>query len=151
MTSLPEEVGLLDVNVLVALAWPNHEAHQAVRSWFSANGASGWVTTPVTESGFVRVSANRRAMPTSTTPVLARQLLASLCELPGHVFWPDDIRLVTGAHLDLSRLTGHRQVTDAHLLALCHQHRGRVVTLDAGLRDLSGGTVPVELIRARTA
>ena len=49
---------LLDVNALVALAWDSHVHHAAARNWFAANAADGWATCPVTESGFVHVSAN---------------------------------------------------------------------------------------------
>lgn len=139
-------VALLDVNVLVALAWPNHIAHEASRRWFATKAARGWATTPVTETGFVRVSSNRRALPTATTPSLARELLGSLRGQRGHRFWPDDVSLVTGDHLDLGQLTGHRQVTDAHLLALCATHSGRLVTFDRGLVSLAADVVVVELL-----
>lgn len=33
---------LLDVNVLVALAWPNHVHHVSARRWFAAEAAQGW-------------------------------------------------------------------------------------------------------------
>ena len=35
---------LLDVNVLMALAWPNHVHHAPARSWFNARRKSGWAT-----------------------------------------------------------------------------------------------------------
>lgn len=50
---------LPDVNVLIALAWPQYPHHQRAHRWFGAHHAQGWVTTPVTESGFVRASSNR--------------------------------------------------------------------------------------------
>lgn len=143
---VPVGASLLDVNVLIALAWPNHEGHRAARGWFAKTAKRGWATTPVTESGFVRVSSNRRALPTSTTPALAAQLLGSLRELPGHVFWPDVVEVVTGEHLDLRRLSGHRQVTDAHLLALCRANAGRLVTLDRGTLDLTDDPLEIDLI-----
>lgn len=139
-------VALLDVNVLIALAWPNHVAHEASRRWLALNAARGWATTPLTEIGFVRVSSNRRALPTATTPSLARELLGAMRRGQGHRFWPDDVALVTGDHLDLGQLTGHRQVTDVHLLALCATHAGRLVTFDRGLVSLAADRVSVELL-----
>jgi toxin-antitoxin system PIN domain toxin len=139
-------VALLDVNVLISLAWPNHVAHEASINWFTSRAAPGWATTPFTETGFVRVSSNRRALPTATTPSLARQLLGSLRQQPGHHFWPDDVTLVTGDHLDLGNVAGHRQVTDAHLLALCARNEGQLVTFDRGLIALAAGRVSVELL-----
>ena len=54
---------LLDVNVLVALAWPNHVHHVAARAWFNDVGQKRFATCPVTQSGFVRVSSNRTCHP----------------------------------------------------------------------------------------
>ena len=42
-------MNLLDVNVLIALAWPNHLHHAVALSWFEANVESGWATCAVTE------------------------------------------------------------------------------------------------------
>ena len=36
-------MALLDVNALVALAWDSHVHHAAMRAWFKANGAAGWL------------------------------------------------------------------------------------------------------------
>jgi predicted nucleic acid-binding protein len=47
-----------------------------------------------------------------------------------HVFWPDDLSLLSLGVLDWSRVLGHRQVTDAYLLALAVRHEGRFVTFD---------------------
>jgi predicted nucleic acid-binding protein len=47
---------LLDINVLVALAWPNHVHHETALHWFEVNHTYGWATSPLTQSGFVRVS-----------------------------------------------------------------------------------------------
>ena len=47
-------IALLDVNTLIALAWPNHSHHVAAHNWF-ATWKGGWATTPFTEVGFVRV------------------------------------------------------------------------------------------------
>jgi toxin-antitoxin system PIN domain toxin len=127
---------LLDVNVLVALAWPNQVGHSAARAWFQAESAHGWATSPVTESGFVRVSSNRRAMPTASTPGLAIDLLRRLRHRPGHTFWPDSVQDVVADHIDPALLGGYRQVTDAHLLALCLANRGTLVTFDRAVTSL---------------
>lgn len=141
-------VALLDVNVLVSLAWPNHVGHSAAREWFAEHAPSGWATTAVTESGFVRVSSNRRALPAASSPAIAIALLARLREFPGHRFWADKVELVTGPHLDPAMLTGHRQVTDAHLVALAKAHRGRLVTFDRGTRALAPAESDVILLDA---
>jgi hypothetical protein len=44
---------------------------------------------------------------------------------------------VTRALADAANLTGHRQITDAYLLALTSAHSGMLATLDRGLLNLS--------------
>ena len=51
-------VGLLDVNVLVALFVPEHEHHVAALNWFTTEGAlRGWAMCVVSELGVIRVCA----------------------------------------------------------------------------------------------
>ncbi len=141
---------LLDVNVLVALAWPNHVGHAAAQVWFAEESGRGWATTPFTEAGFVRVSANRRALPTATTPALAIEMLSQLSALPGHVFWSDSVPGVINEGIRASELIGHRQVTDAHLVSLCLVHGGSLLTFDRAIRNLTGlGRDLVHLLTAR--
>jgi uncharacterized protein len=130
------QVALLDVNVIVALAWPNHVRHAAAHKWFGDESENGWATTPITEAGFVRVSSNRRALPTATTPALALEMLGRLSALPGHTFWPDALQGLIGKEIAAEQLVGHRRVTDAHLLALCLAHDGRLVTFDQAIPTL---------------
>lgn len=129
-------IGLPDVNVLVALAWPNHMHHQPARAWFEKNHRRGWATSPMTESGFVRVSSNRRVVPAATRPIEAIRLLAQMTGLPGHQFWTDDISIAHSKWIAAERLLGHGQVTDAHLLALTLRRRGRLVTFDRGVSEI---------------
>lgn len=133
-----ERPALLDVNVLIALAWPNHEGHATAHRWFADESAAGWATTPITETGFVRVSCDRRALPTVTTPGRAVQLLRRMVARPGHQFWGDELRYVTGPHVDPDALRGYRQITDAHLVALTAANRGRFVTFDQAIAAIPG-------------
>lgn len=128
---------LLDVNVLVALAWPNHVHHSAAHSWFDEVGRAGFATCPVTQSGFVRVSSNNRAIPDARSPREAREILRRITALPGHVFWTDDVEIASSEHIGWERLGSHAQVTDAHLLALVLQRGGRLATFDRALPDLA--------------
>jgi len=129
-------VALLDVNALVALAWDSHVHHAPMRAWFNANSAHGWATCPVTESGFVRVSANRKALPHPIGVEAAREVLSALRAVPGHTFLVDDVSI---RDADVPRMSGHRQVTDAHLLTLARRRGVSVVTFDAGLLAMAGG------------
>lgn len=137
---------LLDINVLIALAWPNHVHHQLALGWFQQSDGRSWATTPVTEIGFVRVSSNRSAIPETVTPAEALALLVRMVKLPGHRFLPDDTPMVVGNHLDPQRVVTHRQVTDAHLLAVARRHQCRLATLDHGIVALSGGSESVVLL-----
>ncbi len=140
---------LLDVNVLVALAWPNHVHHGLAHRWFRARRRDGWATCPLTESGFVRVSSNRRAIPGASTPAEAVALLRRMRRLGGHVFWADDVSPAEPSATPFARVAGHRQVTDAHLLALALRRGGVLATLDRGLAELAGPSErdSVEVIR----
>lgn len=127
-------MGLLDVNVLVALMWDSHVHHVAARQWFGSQAARGWATCSVTESGFVRVSSNPQVLPSPISVADARAALAALCTLDGHRFLPDDVSV---RDPDVPGVSGHRQVTDAHLLTLARRHHLRLVTFDAGLLALA--------------
>jgi toxin-antitoxin system PIN domain toxin len=126
------------VNVLVALAWPNHVHHEAAHRWFAARqrAKQRWATCPITQSGFVRVSSNARVVPQARSPIEAIQLLARMLALPGHEFWSDDVSIVSSSHVAREKLVGHGQVTDAHLLALAIAHRGVLVTFDGGVAEI---------------
>ncbi len=129
-------IALLDVNVLVALAWPNHIHHEMALHWFEKHRPSGWATCPLTQSGFVRVSSNKQVIPEAKTPAEALLLLRRITELEKHVFWMDDINL---AHSDLiapEKLIGHRQVTNAHFVALAIRHKGQLATFDRGVAEV---------------
>jgi len=53
---------LLDVNALLALAWPNHQFHDAVVERLERQPASLWATCALTQLGFVRLSSNPKVV-----------------------------------------------------------------------------------------
>jgi uncharacterized protein len=137
---------LLDTNVLIALAWPNHIHHRETLDWFQAKAASAFRTCPITQTAFVRISSNPAFTPNPPSPTEALALLHRIMDLPGHGFWPDDLPL--GKTL----MVTHRQVTDAYLLALAAGHEGILATLDRGIRTLARRTPNyLELILSDTA
>ena len=135
-------VALLDVNALVALAWDSHVHHAAIRAWFASSAERGWATCPLTESGFVRVSSNRKVLTHPITVEEARGVMATMRAVADHQFLIDDVSITDG---DIPSLSGHRQVTDAHLLTLARRRGARVVTFDGGLNSLAQGR-DVELL-----
>jgi len=110
---------------------PNHIHHAPARRWFDSTAPQGWATTPVTESGFVRVSSNRAAIPNASSPAFALEVLTAMTALDGHQFWADDLGGVTAGRGDARLIRSHRDVTDAHLLALAESRDGELVTFDA--------------------
>ena len=129
-------VSLLDVNVLIALAWPSHLHHREAHTWFSKNAVHGWVTCPLTQCAFVRISSNPKIIAEAVTPREALALLDRIVAQKHHVFWADDIA-VHDKYVPDTFLVGHRQVTDAYLLGLALQHGGQLVTLDKGVLSLT--------------
>lgn len=127
---------LLDVNVLLALAWPNHVHHERAHGWFRSIDGKPWATCPATQSGFVRVSSNRKALAYARAPLEAVALLRSIVALPGHQFWRDDFDLARADWILELPLVGHLQVSDLRLVALARAKEGQVVTFDRGVRSL---------------
>jgi uncharacterized protein len=139
---------LLDVNVLVAMSWPGHQFHESALRWFANNHRKGWATCPMVQAGFVRVVSNPAFSAHAVSPKEAIDALSTSIKPSTHQFWPDEISLpevwrILGAG---GRVTGHQQVTDAYLVALAIQHRGKLATLDARIAQLGpAGAVQVIL------
>ena len=129
-------IGLLDVNMLIALSWPSHLHHGAAHAWFSRNARNGWATCPLTQSAFVRISSNPKIIPEAVTSNEALDMLRQIVSQKHHTFWPDDVTLLDEC-VPTRLLIGHRQVTDAYLLGLAMRHGGRLVTLDKGVSALA--------------
>ncbi len=143
-------IALLAVNVLIALAWPNHIHHSHASRWFADHQHEGWATCPATQSGFVRVSSKPRALQDARSPREACALMRRVTELPHLEFWSDQVAIATSEWVDHAKLLGHRQVTDAHLLAIAIENGGCLATLDRGIRHLvpteaAGQTAVVEI------
>lgn len=130
---------LLDVNVLVALSFPESESHQIAQRWFSAQPDRLWATCSLTQAGLLRAAwvllgRTHGALPTA---------LASLeqsCSVPNHEFWPDSVDLRDLSANHRARLIGRNQVADMQLLPLAHKRRSQLVTFDAGVRILAAGS-----------
>ncbi len=127
---------LLDLNVLVALAWPSHVHHAAAHEWFSKESHHGWATCPLTQTGFVRLSSNARILADAVSPMEAIRLLKQIVAMPHHQFWPDAVSVEGATVFQNALLLGHRQITDAYLLSLAVHNQGRLVTFDQGIRAL---------------
>lgn len=127
---------LLDLNVLIALAWPSHIHHGPAHRWFATAQISGWATCPITQSGFIRLSSNPKILPEAVSPKEALQLLKLITRLPKHLFWADSIAFVDTVIFIGSNIIGYRQIIDAYLLSLAIQNKGCLVTFDKGIATL---------------
>jgi uncharacterized protein len=113
-------VGLLDVNVLVALVIPEHEHHNLALNWYTTEAVEhDWSTCAVTELGVMRVCAQLRggSWPPERT---ADQLLLLTVDGRNHAFWPDAISPAVMAEV-------------RYLLGLARRNGGRVITFDRHL------------------
>ena len=75
MVGASDRVRLLDANVLLALAWPQHAHHALAVDWFRRSAARHWATCALTQLAFIRISANPRITVAGTTPRMAAALL----------------------------------------------------------------------------
>ena len=121
------KVALLDTNVLLAMAWPNHQHHRAAQSWFRAEARHGWATCALTEIGFIRLSSNRAYTPAPQSPQQAAELLSVFLTNQPHRFWQSPSAASPGLY---ARAIGHLQVNDAYLVEVARRNRGRLVTFD---------------------
>jgi toxin-antitoxin system PIN domain toxin len=140
---------LPDVNVLVALFDPAHVHHIAAHEWFAEARHKAWATCPLTQSSFLRIVSNPAYPNRNFTPEQAasylRQLIANHPET--HRFVKDETSLLDTSRYNLSRLGGHRQITDLHLLGVCLRARARLVTFDKGYINLAAAVLsPVEIL-----
>lgn len=120
---------LLDVNVLIALLDAGHVMHDRAMSWLAREIRHGWASCPIVENGVVRIMS-QPAYPASRPAAVVAERLAEACASPDHAFWPEDVSLLAPGLIDWNRVLGHRQVTDAYLLALAVRNQGRLVTFD---------------------
>ena len=136
---------LLDINVIIALLDSGHVMHRAARDWMGRELEHGWATCPLTENGVVRIMA-QPAYPNRQPAAQVAGRLAEACRHGRHQFWPEQISLLQDGLIHWDRLLGHRQITDAYLLALAVTQGGRFVTFDQRISvDLVADATPDHL------
>ena len=124
---------LLDVNVLIALLDDAHVFSRRANEWLDA-APRRIATCPIVENGVIRImSAPAYSATHRATPEQVAQGLKALAEGVDHVFWADEVSLLDEKVVYFSRLHGHRQVTDAYLLALAVRRDGAIASFDTAL------------------
>ena len=106
MKTRRHKVGLLDVNVLIALIDPAHEFHSSAHAWFNRN---------------------------QLTINLVRRILAELVQVEGYRFWPDSFRILEANRFNLAD-AGSKHLADIYLIGLAIELGGRLVTFDQTIR-----------------
>ena len=120
---------LADGNVLVALTVVEHVHHAAAIGWFE-HSQPELATCPITEGTLVRFLLREgRSAPEAIA------VLDAVRHESWHSFWADVLPYESAY---LAGVIGHRQVTDAYLVALSRHNGGRLATLDRGLAALHG-------------
>ncbi len=123
---------LLDVNVLVAWGWVDHQDHDRVARWIKSIKKSDGdllLTSAIPELGFVRVSVQR--MSGQVSPKAAGRVLSGMLHSLGaaHQFVPDDL----DGSVWPTWCESASRTTDAHLLTLANGHGAKLATLDKGI------------------
>lgn len=136
-------VSLLDVNVLVALFFPDHVHHDLAHDWFADHRDQGWATCPLTENGLIRVACQQPSDEVLVRPADVIAGLGRFCRDKFHHTWTDVISLTDSALFSPQFISGPRQVTDVYLLGLAKKMGGRLATFDR--------TIPVKAVRGGTA
>jgi len=132
MASSKDRPLLLDVNALLALAWPTHQFHAAVEHRLDRRPVPVWATCLLTQLGFVRLSSNPAIVDLRTTPGQALDVLSRLTADEHHRYLDLLPPLVSTEHV-FRRLLGHQQVTDAYLVAVAEANDATLLTLDQRL------------------
>lgn len=124
---------LLDVNVLLALLWNNHEHNWRVWKWLDAEGKVA--VCPLTEIGFVRISTQPVY---GATVEQARKMLRDWKTAKKPEFVPCDIEALK-TH---APKTG-TQTTDFYLAGLAEQHGMKLATLENKMAHRAVFLIPV--------
>ena len=135
-------VSLLDVNVLVALFFPDHVHHDLAHDWFADHRSQGWATCPITENGLVRIACQQPSDEALVRPVDVLGNLERFCKDKHHRPWTDVVSLTDASLFAPQFIRGHRQLTDVYLLGLAKKMGGRLATFDR--------TIPVKAVRGGT-
>lgn len=136
---------LLDVNALLALAWPNHQFHTAILMRLERRPVPQWATCALTQLGFVRLSSNPKIVEVHKTPAEAVALLADLTRDQQHVYLETLPALPQTASV-FRQIVGHQQVTDAYLLGVAEASGATLLTLDRRVVPPGKASIHVEVV-----
>ena len=131
---------LPDLNVWLALVWPEHSHHHHAVHYWEAQASEQVLFSTVTALGLVRLVSQVKLMgPAVRTAAEASALLDALCQQPGvglaepeHDCWEVFHQLLRGGERPA------RMCTDVHLAALAIANGWRLVSFDRDLERFAG-------------
>lgn len=125
---------LLDINVLLALAWPSHADHSKASAWLAdrKNEKSGIATCPQCELGFLRLSMQLMKSDFASAAALLKELYSS--RHLKHSFFTETFSPFTLTSLPIR---GFKQVNDFFLAELAGRHHAKFATFDTGINHPS--------------
>jgi toxin-antitoxin system PIN domain toxin len=131
---------LPDLNVWLALIWPEHIHHQQALHYWEQQAAEQVLFCTVTALGLVRLVCQPKLMGTAVrNPAEASALLDALCQQPGvrlaepeQSGWEVFHQLLRGGPLPA------RLCTDAHLASLAIANGWRLVSFDRDFERFDG-------------
>ena len=122
---------LLDVNVLLAVAYRVHNLHERADRWLDElqgmDSSVRLATCSITELGFVRIACGGARLAQNVS--VAQADLKRVKEERLFTFLDDGL----GAARLPRWVEKSKQVTDGHLLQLATDHRATLATLDEGI------------------
>lgn len=134
---------LLDVNVLTALIMGEHVHHRIASDWYLDNKQTVFLLCPITQLGAIRMTMNPAIHRNVLSAKKATELLSSLERKEEFGFIES---MPSGSHktvrAQLSKARGHRQITDAYLLAVAKINGAKLATFD---KKLEGTFDPEDL------
>lgn len=130
---------LLDVNVLLALAYPKNTFHEATKRWFVNLNDRSFATCALTESALLRLLRNTTIIPTAPSIEVCMSMLSQIRATPGHRFLKNLPSPIEPAiEKEILHVRGYRQMPDAYLIGLAVYHGFQFATLDAKLVETYG-------------
>jgi len=131
---------LPDLNVWLALVWPEHSHHREALHYWEHQASQQVLFCTVTALGLVRLVCQPKLMGTAIkTPREASALLGAFCQQPGvslatteHGGWEVFHQLLRAGDLPA------RLCTDAHLAALAMTNGWRLVSFDQDFKQFEG-------------
>jgi uncharacterized protein len=131
---------LPDLNVWLALVWPEHSHHHHALHYWEVQASDRVLFSTVTALGLVRLVSQPKLMgPAVSNAAEASALLEALCQQPGvglaepeHGGWEVFHQLLRGGEIPA------RLCTDAHLAALAIANGWRLVSFDRDFERFAG-------------